>query len=128
MAKQNLNWLLVVAVVVVGYFLIAGNPFAGTDDGVKDTSDTVIQCNKDFSAAVTLLSRNDYAKAEAVDTAETVTYKVWKIVNGAQIPQADMAEGDELTVGYDEEFLVVATVNGTADVQFVENTFAVDTA
>lgn len=128
MAKNNLNWLLVVAVVVVGYVLIAGNPFAtepGTTTGIPVSS---VQCNKDFSTTVPLLSRNEYAKAEAVDTAETVTYKVWKLSGGLQIPQADLAEGDDLTVKYGEEFLVVATNNGTADTQFVEARFAVDEA
>jgi len=126
MAKNNYTWVLLIAVVVLGYFLIAGNPFADKEKDAPVPPVTDVQCNKDFTTDVQLMSRNEYTKSEAVDTANTVIYKIWKMSGTDMIPQASQLEGSDLTVKYGEEFLVVATVNGTADVQFVEQKFAVD--
>lgn len=131
MAKDNktMGWVILIAVVVIGYFLIAGNPFAPADDEGMVPPPVGVTCNKDYTASVTLMSRNAFEKASLVNTADTVTYRVWQLVGNMQIPQADVAEGASLEIGYNQEYLVVAMTNaslGEADVRFQSRTFEVD--
>lgn len=132
MAQQKNNgmgWIILIAVVVVGYFLIAGNPFAPNDDDGMTPPPAGVVCNKDYTSSVSLMSRNAFEKASLVTTADTMVYKVWKLVGTQQIPQANLAEGGELNIGYDEKYLVVAMTNATvgdADVRFVSKQFEVD--
>jgi hypothetical protein len=131
MAKNNnmTGWIILIAVVVVGYFLIAGNPFAPTDDNGMVPPPAGVVCNKDYTASVSLMSRNAFERASLVNTADTMVYKVWKLVGTTQIPQPALAEGGELKIGFDEQYLVVAMTNaslGDADVRFVSKTFEVD--
>lgn len=131
MPKNNnmTGWIILIAVVVLGYFLIAGNPFAPKDDNGMVPPPAGVVCNKDYTAKVQLLSRNAFERASLVNTDDTMVYKVWKVVGTTQIPQANLAESGELTIGFDEKFLVVAMTNaslGDADVRFVSKTFEVD--
>ena len=133
MAKnETTGWIILIAVVVIGYFLIAGNPFAPSDtDDDMIAPPAGVTCNKDFEASVTLTSRNAFERVSPVNTDDTVEYKVWRMVGNEQIPQASINEGGDLTIGYDEEYLVVLMTNATlgeADIRFTSKTFKVDEA
>lgn len=133
MAKNDkvTGWIILVAVVVVGYFLIAGNPFATTPNGTIPIEDGAL-CNKDFTASVDLMSRNAFERGQTVNTADTIEYSIWQLTdNGMQIPRGSAAEGDSLEIGYNEEYLVVLRTNaslGDGDIRYETRTYAVDTA
>lgn len=133
MAKNNsmTGWIILIAVVVVGYFLIAGdNPFAKDDNNGLVPPPAGVVCNKDYTASVTMLSRNAFERSNVVNTdADNVTYQVWELVNGNQIPRPTLYEEDELVIGYGRKFLVVAMTDdniGDHDVRFVSKEFEVD--
>lgn len=112
-----LGVIVVLALAIFGMsFSITGDK--GADDGTGTQTGSVIQCSKDFESTVTFVARDEYEKGQGVNN---VTYKVWKVLDGVKIPQAD-ASG-ELTVGYDESYEVVAMADGYKDVL---TTFNVD--
>lgn len=97
--------LLVVAVLGLS-FSITGDTKGDTGSDNVAVSST-IQCSKDFTKDIGFVSRDSYEKGMGVSN---VTYKVWKVLDGAKIPQDDST--GSLTVGYDESYEVVAMADG----------------
>jgi len=128
-AKNKGIWMGVGITVVLAIiaFAIIGMPFSTAPTGAV-TGEVQQTCNADFSKTYTLNSKNFYEPTEEVDTAETVTYKLWLIDGEEKIAQADLEEGDTFTLLRGQEMEVIATVNGTVDVINVRKVFTIDSA
>lgn len=105
--------VIVLLLVVVGLVVMIAKPFSAvdteteTEGGNEGGSGALVQCDRGFEDDVTFVTRNAFDKGVNVNN---VTYKVWKDVDGAKIPQPDST--GTLTVGYDESYDVVVSADG----------------
>lgn len=95
--------LLAIAVLGLSFSITGDNNKASNGVGAVPT----IQCSKDYSKDVSFVARDSIQKGV---TPNNVTYKVWKVIDGAKIPQ-DNANG-QLSVAYGESYEVVAMADG----------------
>lgn len=107
--------LVAIIALVAVVFFTSSNRFSAVDtglpvDGSAPVPSANVQCDRGYTKDLSFVSRNSLDKGVAV---QNVTYKVWKVVNGAKIPATDSTGA--LTIGYGETYEVIAQADGFKD-------------